>query len=344
MCNIAGYVGTEPAAPILLDMIEAQEGLAGGYYTGIATIDDAGLHWAKVVGDSACLRAGIGGLDLPGAIGIAHSRSNSGGDCCWSHPFVGCDDSLAYVANGSMGCFDGRTDTAAAARYLEERGHIFTAVADEQIGGYPALPGGRSVHVSDVMAHAIGDRLRDNGDPSGAIESAFIELPAEIVGLFILPTHMDAIFGARYNLPMCVGLDESGAYIASSPVAFAAAMRSWTWVQPSSVVTIRAGGLQLRPLGDGPNAISDDISRGDTRSVILAELAKGEPRTFGELAEIVKPLSQRHEMIVVCDPVYEALYRLEAEGAIERELTRVPGARDGLTAPQFHYRLAPCHP
>ena len=37
MCNIAGYVGNKPAAPILLEMLRNQEGLAGGYYTGIAT-------------------------------------------------------------------------------------------------------------------------------------------------------------------------------------------------------------------------------------------------------------------------------------------------------------------
>jgi hypothetical protein len=34
MCNIAGYVGIRPAAPILIEMIRRQEGLAGGYYTG----------------------------------------------------------------------------------------------------------------------------------------------------------------------------------------------------------------------------------------------------------------------------------------------------------------------
>ena len=73
MCNIGGYIGSEAAAPILLDMMEKQEGLAGGYYSGIATIADGRLHFAKVVGDFAKLRRETDAERLPGTIGIAHS-------------------------------------------------------------------------------------------------------------------------------------------------------------------------------------------------------------------------------------------------------------------------------
>ena len=39
MCNIAGYVGTRPAAPILLEMLKKQEGFAGGELYGVPTFD-----------------------------------------------------------------------------------------------------------------------------------------------------------------------------------------------------------------------------------------------------------------------------------------------------------------
>ena len=55
MCNIAGYIGDESAAPILLEMTERQQGFAGGYSTGIATICDGELHSVKVVGDVSTL-------------------------------------------------------------------------------------------------------------------------------------------------------------------------------------------------------------------------------------------------------------------------------------------------
>ena len=50
MCNIAGYVGTRPAAPILLEMMKNEEGFAGGYNTGIATIHQGELYHTKLVG------------------------------------------------------------------------------------------------------------------------------------------------------------------------------------------------------------------------------------------------------------------------------------------------------
>ena len=53
MCNIAGYVGNgkKEAAPILLEMLRAQEGFAGGYYSGIATVHEGRIYYAKLTGD-----------------------------------------------------------------------------------------------------------------------------------------------------------------------------------------------------------------------------------------------------------------------------------------------------
>ena len=88
MCNIAGYVGIRPAAPILIEMIRRQEGLAGGYYTGLATIHEGRIHYVKLTGDVDRLLAETDALSLPGTIGIIHSRSKAGGGDEWAHPFV----------------------------------------------------------------------------------------------------------------------------------------------------------------------------------------------------------------------------------------------------------------
>ncbi len=55
MCNIAGYIGNRPAAPILIEMLRKQEWLDGGLSTGIATIHEGKLYYAKVVGDVEAL-------------------------------------------------------------------------------------------------------------------------------------------------------------------------------------------------------------------------------------------------------------------------------------------------
>jgi hypothetical protein len=340
MCNIAGYVGTERAAPILLDLIERQEGLAGGFYTGIATIHDGTLHWRKVVGDLARLRDETDADDLPGTIGLAHSRSNSGGDWRWSHPFVACDDSVAYIANGSRGYFEDKVDNSGAARQLEADGHTYTAVADEQIGKYPSLEGGRSVHMSDVMAHAIEARLHDGLAPEDAIRSAFVDLPAEIVGLFMTPAHAARIFATRYTMPMCVTFDERGGRIASSPTGFGGRPDWWTWVPPFSGAVVSASELGLRRFDCPEGPLPDDISRADAREAVLEALDTDEAQGMGALLDAVKPLSARDELVVRYDPVYEVLFELMLEGRVEQHAVEVPGATDEIPGTRFKFTLA----
>lgn len=79
MCTLAGYIGDQRAAPVLFEMLSRQEGLAGGFYTGIATVHEGRLYYEKVVGDSATLFAETKAWELPGNIGIIHTRTPSGG-------------------------------------------------------------------------------------------------------------------------------------------------------------------------------------------------------------------------------------------------------------------------
>ena len=74
MCTLAAYIGSEPAAPRLLDLLAREEGWAGAYYTGLATVHEGKLHLRKVVGDLATLLRETDARELPGTIGIAHSQ------------------------------------------------------------------------------------------------------------------------------------------------------------------------------------------------------------------------------------------------------------------------------
>ena len=74
MCNIAGYAGGRPAAPILLEILRRQEPFDGNMSTGVATSHEGKLHYRKMVGSGADLIKNTDVLDLPGTIGIAHSR------------------------------------------------------------------------------------------------------------------------------------------------------------------------------------------------------------------------------------------------------------------------------
>ena len=97
MCNIAGYIGPDRAAPILLKMREREEVFDAGCYTGIATVHEGKLHWRKVVGSVKSLIERTDAMDLPGNVGIIHGRTPGRGNWTWAHPFVNPEESFAYV-------------------------------------------------------------------------------------------------------------------------------------------------------------------------------------------------------------------------------------------------------
>ena len=99
MCNIAGYNGTKQAAPILIDMIKRQENFDGGLSTGIATIHEGKLYYAKVLGNADDLVKKTDALNLPGTIGIIHSRPDDD-FFVNAHPFIAEDEKTALVENG----------------------------------------------------------------------------------------------------------------------------------------------------------------------------------------------------------------------------------------------------
>ena len=85
-------------------MIKKQEGLNGGFYTGIAVHDGKSIDYRKVQGDLSLLLNTTNAESLIGNTGIVHSRTPSGGNHLWAHPFTAERNSevkICYVANGA---------------------------------------------------------------------------------------------------------------------------------------------------------------------------------------------------------------------------------------------------
>ena len=138
MCVIAGYAGSRLASPVLIQMIERQEGLAGGFCAGLAVVEPGSLHWRKVVGVMADLRRKTSAEALPGCVGVAHSRFKSGGDAEWAHPFVACFESVDDV----------------------DRGQARAAILE-------ALSHGKPLHVGALLK--VVERLSPNPAPQGSL-------------------------------------------------------------------------------------------------------------------------------------------------------------------------------
>ena len=103
MCGIIGFVGREPAAPILLDGLARME-YRGYDSAGVAVRSETkGLQVKKTKGRLKVLSDLIhGGADLEGNLGIGHTRWATHGEPndINAHPHVSENGRIAIVHNG----------------------------------------------------------------------------------------------------------------------------------------------------------------------------------------------------------------------------------------------------
>ena len=102
MCGIVGYVGQQQAAPLLLDGLCRLE-YRGYDSAGIAVYSGDTLQVRKTPGRLAALETLThGGADLPGTVGIGHTRWATHGapSDVNSHPQVSDGGLFAVVHNG----------------------------------------------------------------------------------------------------------------------------------------------------------------------------------------------------------------------------------------------------
>ena len=338
MCNIAGYVGDRPAAPILIEMLRRQEGLDGGYYTGIATIHNGRIHYAKLTGDLQHLLENSDAANLPGNIGIIHSRTRSGGGDEWAHPFIGKSlgrPAIAYIANGSGGYFnDLKPKFNALADNLFSEGYEMT-VEDPKYQNYNKL-----VHMSDLLCQDITRHIDEGISPAEAMGMGFCELPAEIVGLMLATKTPDAITWSRLNMPVNLAFTEHGAYLSSTATAFPADAGEPIELPPCCSGTVTKDGYTAQKFKDPPAAVPpiDAKLRADAYALIERTLKEREC-TFGDLRKVVYPAFFKDQ---ICPPgnllIYSVLYALQKEGRLQSRTERLP-FRDGLTAPKVHLSL-----
>lgn len=345
MCNIAGYVGKRAAAPILIEMMKKQEGLAGGYYTGIATIHEGKIYYAKLEGDTDRLVALTNAAKLPGNIGIIHSRSRSGGPGNWSHPFMHYDREgnadLAYVANGAKGVFDDfDMDAKALAEELTRTGYPMPDAAVVENNIYLTLDSGVAVHMSDVMCQLIARNIDRGDELHEAMHHAFYELPSEIVGLILSLKDTEAIAYARYDTPMTVAFASHGAYLASAYFSMPSDACEHTLLPAGSYGKVYADHFVTHKMPDTVKPISPINATVISRAyAILEELLSCGTPTMKEIVAAVRPVFDDSPMKPVYAVSYEVLGSFMKEGRLVIEERRVESDFEGIDAPEFHMSM-----
>jgi glucosamine--fructose-6-phosphate aminotransferase (isomerizing) len=199
MCGIIGCaLKAGSAAPILHKGLKRLE-YRGYDSAGIATIYDGGMRLKKDSGKIDEIHAKLNLDDLPGSIGIAHTRWATHGAPSQvnAHPHIDCDGIVAVVHNGVIENF------LELKEELMDRRHLFRSRTD-----------------TEVIAHLIEEGLKSGKSLLEATIAAVKKLRGSYALAIISPEEPDKIIFARNESPLVIGLGDDMNFVASDVAAF----------------------------------------------------------------------------------------------------------------------------
>ncbi len=294
MCTLAAYIGNEQAAPILLRMMGNEIGYASGHYTGLATIHEGKLYYAKVCGDLDELLRRTDAMNLPGTVGIIHSRTPGIPSDEWAHPFISTHEEVAYVANGAAGMFDGTRDFASIYARLTAAGDVFRTVTDDPnvSKSYPRTPDGRAIHTSDLLCGMIAENhLRKGMDLAAAMGAAYEEAPSEVVGLCVSVKEPDSVAACRICMPLMWGRKNGAGYLATTALAFEDEHLDNISAVPSvSTVSMKRDSITYKPLGEPLSRMCVPMPWAKAIRILDEKMSDGKEHHIGELYGNLKSL------------------------------------------------------
>lgn len=217
MCNIAGYAGSRNAAPILLEMLRRQEYYDGNVSTGVVTIHEGKLHYRKIVGTVDDLIQKTDVLELPGTIGIAHTRP--GGVDVAYQPCISLDERSALATNGTFIKTPYTHQHNEAVEILVKKGCRFR-YATEASFKPPCAPDGTHIFPPEVRLALVNMYVDEGKSFTEALASSSSHMFNDNATVLISEQQPDSFFAIRTTRPLLV-LDDAGeTFVATSRYAF----------------------------------------------------------------------------------------------------------------------------
>lgn len=217
MCGIVGYIGTQQAAPLLLEGLSRLE--HRGYDSaGVAVVGPSGVRAAKKAGRVRELEAGLPKRFL-GKAGIGHTRWATHGPAndVNAHPHLDATGRVAVVHNGIIDNASAlRTELAAAGVDL---------VSDTD---------------TEVLAHLVGR------SSAATLEEKVAEALARVEGTYGLAVlhadFPDRIVVARNGSPLIIGVGDKEMHVASDLAALVRYTSSVVYLEDGDLATLTAAG------------------------------------------------------------------------------------------------------
>ena len=333
MCGIVGYIGTNQAAPILLDGLSKLE-YRGYDSAGIAVYNGEKIEMVKSKGRLKVLsELTHDGATLPGTLGIGHTRWATHGEPSDvnAHPHMNKDESIVVVHNGII------ENYLKLKRKLEKRGYEFISDTD-----------------TEVIAHLLDYYYQ--GNPLQAVTKVMHRMEGSYALGIIFRDHPDELYAVRKDSPLIAGRTEGGCIIASDVPAVLKYTRDVVYMENEEIARMTRDSLEffnvdeepvekelvkidwdvnaaekggyehfmLKEMYEQPKAIADTFSPRLKDGKIVIEELNMSPEEIREVGKI---------MIVACGSAYHT--GVTAKYVFEG-LARIPAEVD--LASEFRYR------
>ena len=223
MCGIVGFIGKEPAAPILLEGLSRLE-YRGYDSAGLAVYDpEKGLQVVKAKGRLQVLRnLTRNGALVPGVMGLGHTRWATHGapNDINSHPQVSQSGRVAVVHNGII------ENYAKLKAFLESKGVTFVSETDTEV-------------VAQLLDYYYqGDLLDAVGKVLHRIEGAYA------LGI-VCADEPDKLVAVRKDSPLILGYGEGFSLLASDVTAVIQYTRKVCYLDDGEVAVLTPEGAQV---------------------------------------------------------------------------------------------------
>ena len=273
MCGIIGYVGNKQAAPIIFQGLKNLE-YRGYDSAGIATFHNGKIHLKKDAGKIDEIHKKLNLTDLPGSIGIGHTRWATHGGVTKgnAHPHTGCSDDIVLVHNGII------------ENYQELRkslvGHSLKSETD-----------------TEIIAHLIGEEMKSGKDFVEATKSALKKLEGQYA-LLIFNKNEKKMIAARRKAPLVIGVGDGEYFPASDIPAFLDHTKNVIYMSDGDMAVLN-GSIKIFNIDKGKE-VKKEISSVDWR-VEQAEKGEFDHYMLKEIMEqaetIQKAIEQDEEKI-----------------------------------------------
>ena len=329
MCNIAGYAGSRQAAPILLDMLKRQEYDDGNMSAGVATIHEGKLYYRKLVGDVDNLIKKSDVLDLPGTIGIAHTRPSGTPGTVAAQPCLSAGEDLALVTNGTTPITKYCAGWDAAVNILAEKGYVFQHANPASCKSPKLKRSGCHISVLEARLALTKMYTQEGKTFPQAMALACAHMYSDNASVMLGESNPDTIFALRSTRPLLTLTEGEETYLATCRYAFEDGKGGKAEYLPLHYacqitrggVTVTEHKMDIEPVAE---ITPVTFAEGYRRLSKLLSVRKEDALYFDDLEFAVLDMRDIFEgdrtFLQHARLVYDVLWQLDKEGRLCREL------------------------